>query len=415
MLSLWMEGRLRMPKPLAGASGAMILIFLLLAASDAMGVEDAPGGAVTAHAGAPALQGWVPFKAGPGEDIVIPVTVNGVAAEGLVETGTPRVTLDKRLASTLGLRLAQASALTGLSGDVSIEEGRLASLKVAMIDARDVAADIADFSTAMPFADAAFNVILGAQVFARAALQIDFDHAMLRFLPPGAARGGDGVATVRLDPVSGKLLTRLEIDGQPVERAEISTGQPSALRLSPAVWARVRRRGARVTDFASADLTGIAVNDYAILPEVRLGGQTVSGVTTIIDGARRSVLDADHVDALIGLDLLRRFNLVLDAPAGKLLVARREAPDPPAPKSTAGLQGTYGAGGYEIIHVMRGSPAAQAGLKDGARICAVDHAAVDAGWAGDDRARWSTGAVGRQVRLTLCSGEDKMLTLQDFY
>jgi C-terminal processing protease CtpA/Prc len=71
-------------------------------------------------------------------------------------------------------------------------------------------------------------------------------------------------------------------------------------------------------------------------------------------------------------------------------------------------------GKLEVVYVMRNSPAASAGWRAGERICAVDgaplppHAALPA----DD---WPQGMPGRTVRLKMCDGVERTLTLRRFY
>ena len=420
-VSLRLMDRPRPPSALAVLTFRTIGVVLALVFTATPNVSPSaplgPGARPVARpvAGEPYLRGWIPFRAKPGDDIIIPVRLNGVDAPALLETGSPMVIIDRRLASELRLTVSRGPTLTGLNGAVPVDESRLDTLAVGLMSGKDIPVGVADFGGFDPLTGATFRAILGAKLFNWTALQVDFDHAMLRFLPPGAASGGVAVAEARLDPQSGKILTSLEINGQRIDRVEISTGQSSDLRISGDVWRRVKSAGARVTDFASADVTGIALNDYTVLPQVSIGGQMVNDVTTVIDAKPGSVLDADHVNAVLGLDLLRRFNFVLDVDGGKLVVAPRRAPDPPMPKSTTGLQGEYDAGDYRIIHVMRGSPAERAGLKDGDRICAVDHQTVDGSWAGSENGKWSTGAAGKEVELTLCSGEVKSLMREEFY
>ena len=68
----------------------------------------------------------------------------------------------------------------------------------------------------------------------------------------------------------------------------------------------------------------------------------------------------------------------------------------------------------KVLHVMRNSPAAESGWRAGVQICAIDGIGV----ADADSSviqGWSVGAPGRQVRLTLCGGSERSLTLARFY
>lgn len=64
---------------------------------------------------------------------------------------------------------------------------------------------------------------------------------------------------------------------------------------------------------------------------------------------------------------------------------------------------------------MAGSPAAKAGWKADELICQVDGQAVALTPDGGVDVRWGTDAPGRVVRLTLCDGATRTLTLARFY
>ena len=64
---------------------------------------------------------------------------------------------------------------------------------------------------------------------------------------------------------------------------------------------------------------------------------------------------------------------------------------------------------------MQGSPASTTGWRDGDEICAVDGQPIAPDYAASPLARWSVGAPGRTVRLGLCTGSVRALTLRRFY
>ena len=112
----------------------------------------------------------------------------------------------------------------------------------------------------------------------------------------------------------------------------------------------------------------------------------------------------------IGNGLLRRFHVLIDAHAGRIVLSPNGEAIAPPVRSTSGLLVERGRDRMTVIHVMRASPAAVAGWRDGDQICRIDGRAVDRSTASD----WQVGTPGRIVRLTLCSGEARALTLRSF-
>ena len=84
-------------------------------------------------------------------------------------------------------------------------------------------------------------------------------------------------------------------------------------------------------------------------------------------------------------------------------------------RSTSGLLLGTGQDRLHVLHVMRGSPAAAGGWRPGEEICGIDGTAISASYRTDPIAMWPAGAPGRVVKLRLCGGTTRALTLARFY
>lgn len=160
-----------------------------------------------------------------------------------------------------------------------------------------------------------------------------------------------------------------------------------------------------------------------------MGGQVESEVT-IIPALRIAALPANEVELRIEPDsgfsarkgaagrlgggLLRRHRVLLDPGAGRMVLAPAARNDWPVTRSTSGLMVAQRGDRLRVLHVMRGSPAA-AEWQAGMEICAVDGSSITAAYATSPLASWSTGTPGRTVRLRLCDGTERSLTLARFY
>ena len=98
----------------------------------------------------------------------------------------------------------------------------------------------------------------------------------------------------------------------------------------------------------------------------------------------------------------------------EMVLAPAARSDWPVTRSTSGLMVGQRGDRLRVLHVMRGSPAA-ADWQAGMEICAVDGSPIPAAYAASPLASWSTGAPGRVVRLRLCDGTERSLTLARFY
>ena len=68
-----------------------------------------------------------------------------------------------------------------------------------------------------------------------------------------------------------------------------------------------------------------------------------------------------------------------------------------------------------VLHVMRGSPAASTGWQAGDEICSVDGQPITPNYASEPISTWSVANPGRTVRLGICGGGERKLTLERFY
>jgi S1-C subfamily serine protease len=140
-----------------------------------------------------------------------------------------------------------------------------------------------------------------------------------------------------------------------------------------------------------------------------------------VGDARRDIEPADGFSAAIGTEgrigtgFLQRYRVLLDPHAGRLVLAPSPEADQPPVRSTSGLLLGFAGDRLRVVHVMRNSPAAETGWKDGDTICAVDGAPIPRDYPDNALSDWSVGAPGRVVTLKLCDGATRKLTLRHFY
>src|SRR3546814_18101375 len=77
-------------------------------------------------------------------------------------------------------------------------------------------------------------------------------------------------------------------------------------------------------------------------------------------------------------------------------------------KSTSGLLVRADGRRLDVLHVMRGSPAAATGWQGGEAICSIDGKAIPQDYRRSAIASWSVGRPGRTVALGLRSEERRV-------
>ena len=256
-------------------------------------------------------------------------------------------------------------------------------------------------------------MLVGAAVCSCCALDINYDAGRFRLLP--SPRLPFTATTVPLSrATTGLFRSEMTVAGRRIRPVVVDTGDGSSLTIGDASWAAMGFKPAQVTTTLGWGMGGASVADTAIASPVALGSLTVpeaeirreppGGFLTVSSSAGR-----------IGSGLLLRFRVLLDPGAGRMVLQPGKRIDTPVARSTSGLLMHQEATQLRVIHVMRNSPAARASWRDGAAICEVDGVAVADMTRLGSAINWGAGTPGTTVRLGLCDGSRRTLTLRRFY
>jgi len=112
--------------------------------------------------------------------------------------------------------------------------------------------------------------------------------------------------------------------------------------------------------------------------------------------------------------MLLRYRVLLDPRAGRMILQPGKTRDARIVRSTSGLLVELTGAALRVVHVMRGSPAEAGGWKAGDLICSADGVTV-AEDVKNGLIEWTVGVPGRTVRVGLCDGTERSLTLAIFY
>jgi hypothetical protein len=220
-------------------------------------------------------------------------------------------------------------------------------------------------------------------------------------------------APLRRRSPNGVYQSEVSVAGKLLKPIIVDTGDGGALTLSRTAWTSTGYRGARITTTLGWGMGGPVVTDTLVIPSLVLAGlparetelriEDEGGFSAMVGAAGR-----------LGTGMLRRYRVLLDPGAGRMVLQPGKGVAATFPRSTSGVLVEFTGTALGIVHVMRNSPAAAAGWKAGEQICAADGVPVPED-AKDGTIEWTIGAPGRTLRLKLCDGTDRTLTLADFY
>lgn len=301
-----------------------------------------------------------------GPRVVVGVKIGSAPPEMfLIDTGAAFSLIDRDYAKKLKLDLRQTSRIWGIGGmveapiylarDVAIGSGvRQGDVIFAGIEGRGFGPDI--------------RGTLGAGMLTALDSDLDLEAGEWRVYPDGRSERPGFVAMEKAIVTGREIAPRLYVDAQVNGRKLrflVDTGAPGALSLG----------------FEAGKGLGLWNDDRPHAPQMTRGIGGPGGIGRLVRGERitlagiafdRPILllrrdpELREADGIIGLDLLRNFNLSTEVKAKRLWLQRHRQP--------SGLANDYGRSGLwigpdgRIQAVGTGSPAATAGMKVGERI-----------------------------------------------
>jgi len=336
-----------------------------------------------AHVPAPTPLAVVPFERHGGL-VFLPVRVNGGRPLSFaLETGAAPSVIDRDVAAALGIASAGGNVVSGAGeGSAAYTVVPDAALELAGVVARDASLIAAPLRDLGRYAGHPVDGLLGLDFLRRFALVVDFEgrrvvvHDAATFAP-GADELG---ARVPVSLSSGHAMLDASIvldDGRFVDgRFALDTGaSPSAVVAAPFVRQHGLVEAVGRTSIAPG--RGIASESGMTLGRpagLRVGPFTVAEPVCGLSADTVGAFASDRWAGVVGNGIWERFTLTLDLSREQVYLrpnagfARRELAD------ASGL--TILAEGdelrlYRVSRVAPGSPAAEAGVREGDELVAV--------------------------------------------
>ncbi|WP_375271661.1 aspartyl protease family protein [Sphingomonas sp.] len=357
---------------------------------------------------------WIPFTFTPGNQISFVMSLEGRPVSAILDTGVSYSVLARRYAEANRLRVRGQAKADVIGGSVAVGWVATRMLAIGGLRREGGGLAVADLPAAATGSATAVDLLVGRDLTAGYALDIDYAARRFRFLRSGRMPFAGTSSPLTIAPDRLVYVSSVVLGGAALKPMVVDTGDGSAITLGTAGWTAAQMPSRATTTTVSFGLAGAVVSEVAIVPQLVVGRTVARNVEVRVE-ASGGFSDAIGVAGRIGSGFLQNYRVLLDPTAGQMLLSANAGADKPPLRSTSGLLLGIAEDRLKVLHVMRGSPAEQAGWQAGELICRVDGQAITAGYANSALAGWSAGTPGRVVALTTCDGRERPLTLASFY
>ena len=354
--------------------------------------------------------------------IFVKVKLNGKGPFNFIlDTGADAV-VRPELARDLGLH----SEINGEGFGAGEKPVLTGTTHVAQIQIGDVRIDDEPFSV-MSFADTPHvfgsvpvDGVIGRPVFERLVVAIDYErHLVTLTLPQRFQYHGTGTV-VAFERRSDRNLPIIqgELDGV-VGKFGIDTGTRSAVLLyGPFIEGNHLRAkyAPKVEGITGWGFGGPVRSQVARAQSLKLGPVEAHNLVVRLSLQRSGALTSTALAGLVGPDVLDQFNVVFDYSRRHIIFEKNSQYGIPDTYDRSGMwlgqDGKY----FEVMDLTPGGPAAQAGLRVGDRILAIDGRSTDKLLLPDVRLQLRQAPPSKQLKLWVRSPRGQrtvVLTLRD--
>jgi hypothetical protein len=359
----------------------------------------------------------IPFKVYNGH-IYLPVKIEGKGPFlMLFDSGGANV-LQPAVAKQLGLKVEGALGGSGVGEakqDVGITKvGRIELGGIVVRDQVFATLDLQDFISRVEGLDQVAGLV-GYELFKRFPVKIDYQHSRAIFYNPETFKyAGTGVRIPfrfkgHIPQVDGT------VDGI-AGAFDIDTGSRSSIDLTgPFVDKNnlAAKYASKHRVVSGAGVGGRAYSSLARAGALTLGDVAVTKPVTYLSQQKQGAFADVYVAGNVGYGVLKQFDITFDYPQQQLFFEKNADYGRPDVADRSGMWLERTKSGFEVVDVVTGGPAEEAGLKAGDVIVAIDGRPTSTWLLPDARLRLKA-AEGTRVRVSIKGGKREIeLKLRD--
>ncbi|GAA0530928.1 hypothetical protein GCM10009415_10430 [Chitinophaga japonensis] len=324
-----------------------------------------------------------PFRQYYGGVVVIEARLNGLpdTLQFILDTGSAGISLDTSTCARLGIPLTPSDKIVrGLGGAKPVSFAMHRTLILPGLEVDSLNFHVNDYELISQVYGLQVDGIIGYSLLSRYIVTVDYDKEMINIYSKGQydyPRGGLLLKpSLTLIPIISAPLRNGKAES--LNRYYFDTGAGMCLLLSNQfvkdsglLSSRKRRR--KIIQTEAQGLGGKMSMHITTIQEFKIGNYAFRNVPVYLFDDKTNITAYPFLGGMIGNDLLRRFNLVLNYPKKEIYLLPNTHYRDPFDYSYTGLIIYFVNGRIEITDVIGSSPAEKAGFKKGDIILAINN------------------------------------------
>ena len=323
----------------------------------------------------------------------------------ILDTGAGGFSVTDAVARRLHLAVEDAGTGQGV-GEKEVRAGR-AHLETAQIgDLRfeNIETEVlAGYDSGNVFGRKPLDGVVGLAVFQQVVAKHDYVRKTLTFTSPDRFTYRGAGLIVPFDRPRQIPVVDAELDGVH-GRFGIDTGARSSLLLyGPfAEQNHLREKyDARLEGITGWGIGGPVRSLLARAKELRIGSVVVRDLVIRLSTQKTGLTTSSDMAGLIGPDVLAQFDLTVDYPHNRIILEKNQQYGQRDSYDRAGMWMGQDGENFSVIDVIPGGPAAEAGVRQGDTILAIDGVPTSQLVLPDVRQKIRREAVGNRIALSL--------------
>ncbi|NII57939.1 PDZ domain-containing protein [Sphingomonas aerolata] len=357
---------------------------------------------------------WVSFDLTPGNQIRFAMQIDGRSITAILDTGVSYTLLADTSPAVVRRALKPGGRASAIGGSVALRWMPTRSIVLGGLTRSGGGVSVAALPALATGSATAVDLLVGRDLLAAHALDIDYAARRFRLIPTGRLPFAGETASLTISSDRRVYESAVRIGTHALAPIVVDTGDGSAITVTAAGWRRAAPPGLPTTTAIAYGLGGSVISGLAIAPEIRVGTLVARDTEVRIEpeaGFSQSIGAAGR----LGSGFLQHYRVLLDPSAARMVLRRGDVADPRPIRSTSGLLMGVESNRLKVLHVMRGGPAEASGWQVGDLICSIDGQPIPRDYPTSPLANWTIRPPGSVVRLGLCAGTTRTLTLRTFY